>query len=118
MIVKIQKVEVLEGSGLGYLMKYVSKSLDIGIEAGIRRIGSSQIAGYLRRSWSKLSSAISFFLGLGESFDSLSKNYDWNWKGASVRVESRHRLWCFIHPKTAWQRVTSFDDALLFDSSF
>jgi hypothetical protein len=68
--------------GMGYLMKYLGKAIAIGIEAKVRRIGSSIIPAYLRRSWAKVQDAISFFLRFGETIDGFC-NFEWNYKGLS-----------------------------------
>ena len=46
---------------VGYLMKYITKSLGAVVEGRVRRVGSSAIAGWLRQSWTRLVDAIYFF---------------------------------------------------------
>ncbi|MEW6586102.1 MAG: hypothetical protein AB1442_10895 [Nitrospirota bacterium] len=74
----------------GYLMKYVTKSfgIDDPFFKGIRRIGSSQIAGWLRQKFGRVLEAMSFFTR--GDFCDLSLFY-WNRGRAYVKNE-RGRL--------------------------
>lgn len=99
-------------ASMGYLMKYISKSLDLGIEAKVRRIGSSMIAGYLRMSWHKFQNALSFFLQFNETVDLFSM-FKWTYKGAFVNFgygNEKQKVWVYLHPPSLWKRVFQLDD--------
>lgn len=49
---------------LNYIMKYVSKAFDLGLNTG-RIMGSSKIEGYLRQSWNRVIECYKFFAGHG-----------------------------------------------------
>lgn len=108
-------VKPLRRANLSYLMKYMSKALGIGIDASVRRIGSSQIAGYLRQSWGKVSGAIQFFLDFGQFLDVFSM-FKWSHRGASANFEGQ-KVWFYRYPSSLWSRLYSFDDVSLLDSS-
>lgn len=100
-------------AGMAYLMKYISKSLNLGFDAKIRRIGSSMIVGFLRMSWNKFQSALTFFLQFGETFE-LFSFFKWTYKGAYVNFGSgndRERVCVYKHPATLWKRVMQLDNS-------
>jgi hypothetical protein len=97
-------------AGLGYLLKYVTKALGVGVssEYRVRRVGCSQsVEGWLRQSWKKLSAAMAK-MGMNV------RNYWWNYKGAYTWDEweigghsGRGKLYVYEHPPSGWEFVKS-----------
>lgn len=107
-------VKPVRRANLGYLMKYIGKALGLGFEYSIRRIGSSQIAGYLRQSWQKVAGAIQFFIDFGQSLDIFSM-FKWEHRGASANFEGQ-KVWLYRYPPSLWSRLYAFDDLSLSES--
>ena len=95
---------------LDYLMKYVMKSLDSGLESvyKMRRMGSSMIAGWLRQSWNNVLRAVAYFYGVGVPIESLG-SYWWVRGNAYVQVELGHKMCVFRRPRTSWSVTHSFE---------
>jgi|GEM_PF-3241852 len=96
---------------VAYLMKYITKSLDIDVGAQIRRIGSSRIPAYLRMSYKRLMSFFDWMYAHSVSFLDLPL-FSWSYKGARQVFGSgrdRQTVWIYRHPPSSWSRVREFD---------
>lgn len=60
-----------------YLLKYITKSLSSPLlaEYDIRRVGSSNLPGYLRQSWEKFSAAVEHFQSWGQELSQFVWRY-------------------------------------------
>jgi hypothetical protein len=105
-------IKPIRKASLTYLMKYISKALDIDVGAKIRRIGSSRIAAYFRMPWNKFLKALSWFLSVGASYVDMGI-MKWTYKGASVTFGScrneRQTKYIYLHPPSGWRRVREFE---------
>ena len=101
---------------VGYLMKYITKSLSDQVETRVRRVGSSAIAGWLRQSWTRLVDAINFFLPKGVTVDMFD---DFWWSNGNAYGRSLIGVYSdvplyekvmFYHRKyTAWHKVEIYE---------
>lgn len=85
-----------------YLLKYISKSLESGID-GVRRIGSSMIEGFYRQSRKWFLRAMEWLSGCGVSWDSFFWSNgdaylyeDWKYRKGRVYIYRRPRDWELI----------------------
>jgi hypothetical protein len=118
-------VKPVRKPNMGYLMKYITKSLDSPIESAykVRKIGSSRIWGYLRQSWTKLSMAIRDLMAFGIGPDAF-QDFKWCRKGCYDEVEGdekrvllssgglrlyRKRLYLFTFPPSPWYKYSDFE---------
>lgn len=106
-------VKPVRKASVGYLMKYISKALNIDVGAKIRRIGSSQIPAYFRMAWKKFVKALCWFTDHGAQWFDITM-LKWNFKGAYALFydsESYQRQIKYIykHPPSGWKRVRGFD---------
>ena len=90
---------------LDYLLKYVTKSLDVDIESEykLHRVGSSRIEGFWRQSWSRLTSAL-------ERYGDVLKTLFWDRRGAfgyayEDGIAGRKKLYVYQHPPSGWYLV-------------
>lgn len=110
-------VKPVRRASMGYLMKYISKSLDVGLEYKIRRIGSSLIPAWLRMSWKKLQGVIDFFTSVCHESDQILSWFKWVYKGAYAVFEGQ-KVWLYRHPPSQWFLVQAFDDVSLLNLDF
>lgn len=114
-----------------YLLKYITKSLDVGLELidyQIKRIGSTRISGYLRQSWTRLLKAIEYFISFQITIDQFNDFY-WSNGNAFLHTDNvkycpignngnyrayRERLYVYKKPSTSWYRVSEYSTAEAF----
>ena len=104
-------VKPVRKASVSYLMKYISKALDIDVGAKIRRIGSSLIPAYFRMPWQKFLRALSWFVDHGVNFLNMGI-MKWNYKGASLTFGAgveRHTVSIYRHPPSGWRRLREFE---------
>jgi len=95
---------------LGYLLKYVTKSLGVSLEGEhrIRRYGSSRIEGHFRQSFARLQRAI-------EHIGDYVRTLYWDYKGAfgyayEEGLPGRQKKYIYTHPPSDWFSVERFDE--------
>lgn len=115
------EVSAVRRPSVGYLMKYITKSLNADVGFQIKRMACSRISSFYRQSWKKLAPAIDRLTTQGLPLEQWQSVLSWDYRGGFVVVDEEVRIrrgrlqrmkekfYVYRHPQSEWSLLGGCD---------